>query len=91
MQKEKERQEEEKRANYTRQSRKYSPENCQRTIVAVIEFADVKITLMKHHAFDWAISKTEGGKCVITMMSRIAARREFNKLKKAFTNGKKKA
>lgn len=85
MQKEKDKQEEEKRANYTRQSKKYRPENCQRTIVAVIEFADVRIALMKHHAFDWAISKTEGGRCTITMMSRTEARKEFKKLKKAFT------
>jgi len=64
---------------------KYKKENCQRTIVAKIEYGGMTISLLKHHAFDWAIAKAENGIITIHMMPRAKARAEFKKLKKAYS------
>lgn len=67
----------------SKRKKKYNPLQCQHRIVAEIKDCyDNYIALLAHHAFNWSIAKKVDGKISITMMPRVKARREYEKLKK---------
>jgi hypothetical protein len=63
----------------------YDPRKCQRRVIATVENAvGDRITLLAHHAFDWAIVIQRDGNTTITMMPREKARKEYKKRSKCY-------
>ena len=73
-------------SNSKRKKKVYNPLQCQHRIVAEIKDCYGNyIALLAHHAFKWSIAKKIDGEISITMMPRVKARQEYEKLKKLHT------
>lgn len=67
----------------SKEKRKFDPKKCQKQVKEQFSIGGVTFTLTSHHAFEWAIARTENGKITITVYpNRNAAKEEYERKKK---------